>query len=159
MGKRCISCTSTKPLAEFYKHPGMADGHLNKCKACCKKQATEHREKNLDRVREYDRQRGMLPHRVEARRIYQQTEAGRTAHAAAVARWQALQPLRRAANTILGNAVRDGRVRPWPVCAVPECKRKRVEGHHPDYDRPLDVVWLCSQHHRECHKLFTGLMP
>lgn len=156
--KRCISCGLKKPTSDFYKHPGMADGHLGKCKACCKEQAIENRAKNIDRVREYDRERGMLPHRVEARRQYQQTEAGKAAHAAANARWQSMQPARKAANVILNNAVRDGRIVPWPMCAVPECKTKKVEGHHPDYDRPLDVVWLCNKHHRECHKMFTDLM-
>lgn len=34
------------------------------------------------------------------------------------------------------------------------CGNKRnVIGHYPDYDRPLDVIWLCQS----CHKRFHNL--
>jgi len=36
--KNCIICGETKQLSAFYKHKAMADGHLNKCKDCCKEQ-------------------------------------------------------------------------------------------------------------------------
>lgn len=29
----------------------------------------------------------------------------------------------------------------------------RPHGHHPDYSRPLDVVWLCDKHHKEVHAM------
>jgi len=29
---------------------------------------------------------------------------------------------------------------------------EKAEAHHPDYSRPLDVVWLCSSHHRQAHQ-------
>lgn len=39
--KSCILCNSNKEISDFYKHKEMSDGHLNKCKSCCKEQASK----------------------------------------------------------------------------------------------------------------------
>ena len=44
--KKCIRCENVKDLNDFYVHPKMRDGHLNKCKSCCKEVA-DLREKKL----------------------------------------------------------------------------------------------------------------
>lgn len=149
--KRCFRCLCVRPLGEFYKHAMMGDGHLNKCKECTKNDVRKHRLENIERLRSYDRMRASMPHRVAARKEYGQTPEGRAAHRRSLKASALRYPGRQKARIALNNAVRDGRVNPWPVCAVPECSSK-PEGHHADYDRPLDVVWLCQQHHREAHK-------
>lgn len=47
MNKKCFKCGEIKPLTKFYKHSGMKDGHLNKCKLCAMKDSNELRLKNL----------------------------------------------------------------------------------------------------------------
>ena len=149
---RCFKCLCERPLYDFYRHKAMGDGRLSKCKECTKADAKRHRQDNLEKVRAYDRMRGAKPHRVAARKEYAKTPAYATSHEASARRWAVRHPERRKASHIVGNAVRDGRLIPWPVCAVPECCEK-PQGHHPDYSRPLDVVWLCIKHHTEVHAM------
>ena len=53
------------------------------------------------------------------------------------------------ARTDLNNAVRDGRIQRQP-CR--DCGSPDTHGHHHDYSRPLDVIWLCPEHHIAEHK-------
>jgi len=29
----------------------------------------------------------------------------------------------------------------------------QAEAHHPDYDQPLSIVWLCRKHHQAVHRM------
>lgn len=52
--KRCFKCNIEKPLTDFYKHPQMPDGHVNKCKECNKKDVRENYADKVDEKRAYD---------------------------------------------------------------------------------------------------------
>jgi hypothetical protein len=149
--KVCRECGASKPLSEFYKHAAMMDGHLNKCIPCVLARVKKHREANLERVRGFDRQRGKQPHRVEARNLYAKTEAGKQARKKASSAYNKRHPMRYAAHIIAGNATRDGKLIPATECSV--CKStKKIEGHHDDYTKPLDVRWLCESCHKDWHR-------
>jgi len=136
--KRCFKCGETKPLDAFYKHAMMADGHLNKCADCTKKDVRQHRVKFPERHREYDRERAKRPDRL-ARNVRRSRD------------YRQASPEKRKAHQAVNNAVRDGRLQKLPCafCGATE----RLEAHHHDYSKPLDVTWLCSGCHSRFHAL------
>ncbi len=78
---------------------------------------------------------------------YRQTEAGRAADRRQYARDRAAGKI--AARSRLGNLIASGRLdrQPCEVCGDPAS-----HAHHPDYDKPLGVQWLCPAHHGEVHR-------
>lgn len=149
--KVCSSCNVEKNLSDFYKMERMKDGHLNKCKECVKSRVKKHRDENIESIRSYDKTRSRLQHRVIARAEYAKTDAGKVAIAKAKSNYRDRNPMIRASHVIVGNAVRDGRLKKPSICSC--CgSSKNIEGHHDDYTRPLDVRWLCSKCHKDWHK-------
>jgi hypothetical protein len=58
---------------------------------------------------------------------------------------------------IVEKAIARGKLQPQPceVCGangVMADGRNEVQAHHDDYNKPLDVRWLCQEHHHEWHK-------
>ena len=62
------------------------------------------------------------------------------------------------ANNLLEQAIEDGKISNPRQCE--QCGdtrrfadgRTAIQGHHTDYNRPLDVMWLCQKCHHEWHK-------
>ena len=57
-------------------------------------------------------------------------------------------PERYKANYTLRNMIKVGKVIREP-CVI--CGNVKSHGHHIDYNKPLDVVWLCAKHHKAIH--------
>lgn len=147
--KTCRRCAKNKTLTEFYKHSSMNDGHLNFCKECVTRRVRNNRAANRAQYNARDAIRNKKLHRVAARKAYRQTPAGRAAHARSVEKWLKNNPNKRAAQIIVGNAIRNGQLISQPC---EKCGKRRVQAHHLDYNKPLDVRWLCAKHHRAEHQ-------
>jgi len=129
--KVCFKCGEIKYLNDFYKHSKMADGHVNKCKECNKRDVAENYQVNREYYAKYEKSRYK---RQERRRKMLQYQRER----------RSLNPEKYKANNLTTNAIRDGRLTQKPCI---KCGAKKTEAHHPDYNNPLDVEWLC----RSCH--------
>jgi hypothetical protein len=151
--KACFKCNVQKPLNLFYKHSGMADGRLNKCIECNKKDTKENTIKNHDYYLEYDRNRANLPHRIEARLKYSQTNEGKEVARRAKDKWAVDNVIKRGASHIVNNSIRDGKLIKEYKCQECGTDKGRIHGHHDDYAYPLSVRWLCSKCHCAWHKI------
>lgn len=137
--KKCASCNQSKPLTEFHKNKGHKDGLNSYCNACSYEKYTEWRLKNKERynklISEYHKKkRAEIPgiynkHRNNNRKKY---------------------PEKAKAQGIITYELKRGRLTKKP-CII--CNEEKVEAHHPDYSKPLEVVWLCKKHHVEEEKI------
>lgn len=134
--KECFKCKTVKPLNDFYKHSQMADGHLNKCKECTKNDVSKYRHQNIEKIRAYDRERGKIPERIKAT-----TEISRA--------WRQEDSRRSRAHSAVARAIRNGELLRQP-CSL--CNEPKSVAHHEDYDKPLEIVWLCQPCHKQHHK-------
>lgn len=123
--KRCFKCGEVKPLSEFYAHPQMADGHLNKCKDCAKRDAKHRRD---------DAPESDLQTRLKA---------------------CAANPNHKNAYMAVDAAVRAGVLKKPDHCqgCGRSASETRIGAHHYDYTKPLDVIWVCAACHRPLDKV------
>lgn len=132
--KICHGCQTMKPASEFYKHKAMGDGRLGYCKDCVRARVAKRYREQRDARSEYERKRAQDPARKEQLAEYRK-------------RMRRRNPDKYKARNALNNAIRDGKIKrgPCEVCGT----KVRVQGHHSDYSKPLDVRWLCFRCHRE----------
>lgn len=128
--KTCTVCGTTPPVDPY-------DGVPNRCRSC--------------HCAEMKRLRREAPDKFSARERARYVGARREKILASGKARRAIPGPKRDAQTAVGHAVRDGRLLKPSACS--KCGRSgvRLEGHHDDYSRPLDVVWLCCRCHRRHH--------
>jgi len=141
--KKCTKCGKVKPPSEFNKDKQIKkDGRRPSCRDCQHKEDKEYYLNNKNSVNERSKQ-WRFTH-LKERRIYNK-------------KYRKEHHTREAVYIKFKCAVIRGKLlkKPCEVCG----STNRIHGHHPDYLKPLDVKWLCSQHHREEHNRLKSLLP
>ena len=154
MNKICRTCGILKSIDEYYRLSRMKDGHLNSCINCTIERVKRHRELNIEKIKEYDRNRPNKKERtkidIERKRLlklsdpikYNEIERNRSK------KYNEKYPEKHKAHCLINNSIRDGKFESLP-CSI--CGELKAQAHHDDYSKPLDVIWLCTKHHSERH--------
>ena len=68
-------------------------------------------------------------------------------------KWDERNPEKRRARTAVMHAINAGIIK---KLTCEKCGNIKVHGHHDNYDKPLEVKWLCAKHHRELHYISSS---
>jgi hypothetical protein len=121
--KICSGCYETKPATDFYRSAINKDGLCGQCKICHNKQVSKSK-KNKKLL------------------SYKQIAPNKKF-------WLYENKLKKKAHQDVSYAILTGRLvrQPCERCGTTQ----HIVAHHEDYNKPLDVVWLCKHHHKERH--------
>lgn len=136
MVRTCKKCGETKPLEDFANNKSCKYGKEYRCKACVAQYLYEYKGKHHDRLLQRIRERGKEYQR-------ENKEAQRDRLRAKRERW----PEKDRARVVVSMALAKGDLKPEP-CIL--CGQKAA-AHHEDYNKPLEVIWLCPLHHNRLH--------
>lgn len=147
--KTCLKCGETKPIEMFYRNPTMADGHLNKCKACIIAYGSEnYRRKIKNPVWNIAmRQRSRLKY-AEKRAAGHVVNVNKERLKHWLPGYLLKSRARRLVHLRVWNAIQAGKLIRQ---ACEKCGNTKTQAHHDDYSKPLDVRWLCAPCHSAHH--------
>jgi len=143
--KDCTQCGKKKELSEFSVNRAKEDGLNNWCRACMSDY------QKARRVRANASRPEGWKQKTKDKSSYMKawTEAHPGAMTAYKKAWWDKHRDRLLVKEKVRYAIRTGKLVKQPCWT---CGEEKVEAHHPDYDKPLDVIWLCRKHHLEIHK-------
>lgn len=149
--KKCTVCHEIRPIFEFTRDKMKTDGRRSNCKICAAILRRKSYLENIESRREYSRTRYAEDKEgaLARYRKYRKSEKGRAYAYAATKKARSKFPEHHLAREAVKYEIKMGRMRREP-CVV--CGVEQTEAHHEDYSKRLEVIWLCSYHHREHHR-------
>lgn len=169
--KVCIVCNEEKTLEEYRKSNRYKDGHFSRCKQCMRKSEKaredinktrelrrKYRERNREKIREADRKAYALnPEKFRekakvSQKKYYNTEKGKLKYKLETEKLRKLYPEKARARSLLSNAICDGDIIRPKECSQCLSDKFVIEGHHYDYSKPYEVIWLCRTCHMKLHR-------
>lgn len=149
MRKQCTSCKIEKDIKEFYKRKNGLHGRHAECKTCLKFKNKIYRKENPEKIRikeklYIEKLRSTYPLNFAHHHIlmHERSIIGFNRYAN--------KKMQNLACNLLNYAIRIKLINKPDRCSI--CKKETlIQGHHPDYSKPLEVVWTCIECHAKFH--------
>lgn len=173
--KECSVCKETKEFSSFWKRKQRPSGYASACKDCSnkireerKKADPEHHKEVLNKwaANNKDKLKAINARYVkknrekvnENQRRWYKKNGQKRIYTPRLKEWltdyrkeNEYLRKRNRATTVVWRALQTGKLSKPEECQI--CKKKeKLDGHHGDYDKPLEVTWLCRFCHAEIHR-------
>lgn len=150
----CKHCRKEKPLDEFVKfNDGVYNGRLHLCKEC---RNAAQRAARSQATLEYERQWRIDNRNRIAKNGKSWVARNKAKRKASCAAHYKRNKHKNFARLLLRRAVLAGKIVVPQACE--HCHTAvKLYGHHPDYSKPLKVIWLCSACHGVEHQWSVAL--
>ena len=136
--KNCKHCGRFLSINNFTLDKSKKDGLKRICRDCAKEEMKKYREngngKNQEKV---------------WRKKYLQTPKGKEVGKISSKRKRLKFPEKERARQMVKWHLKSGTLIRFPCI---KCNNPKSQGHHEEYNKPLEVIWLCDLHHKELHK-------
>ena len=128
MPQQCVKCKTIKELSEFGNNRWRKNGKHNTCLKC---------------AREYDSKRNNSKFYTHKKYLKRREYFLNYQKGYAINNGERIK-----ARELVRRAISKGKLIKKP-CMI--CGKIKSLAHHPDYSKPLKVLWLCQKHHRLLH--------
>ena len=134
--KKCSGCGRELPLSEFNKCRSNKDGLQNRCRRCFSEYNKKRYAANPDK------------YKADVKKYRMENPGNELATRLKICE---RNPNQKNAYMVVDAALRCGVLVKPHVCSACGCQdtEHRIEAHHYDYSKPLDIIWLCTPCHRK----------
>ncbi|MGC1177023.1 MAG: hypothetical protein WA843_03035 [Candidatus Saccharimonadales bacterium] len=149
MKRICTVCKVLKPITDFNKSSKGKDGYNAQCSKCKyaktgRKNFLENKEKCYANAAKWNKaNREIVNKRTRERYAFDKSS---------IVERDRRHAEKKKAQHLLQTYVQRGKILKPSICSICNCESKRIEGHHADYSKPLEVIWVCSSCHHNIHK-------
>ena len=136
MKRICSVCKEEKNLEDFYRNKIEKLGREYRCKLCSAKKCKRYFEKKINQDPDYYKKEA-LRNRENSLKWRKKTHFS--------------NKKKIYARSYIGRMIEEGKLIRPEYCS--ECKCNGIiQAHHEDYDKPSEIVWLCTKCHKQADK-------